>query len=270
MQIAGKDLSNELFFIAGPCAIETLDHALYCAAEISRVAEAFGVTIIYKSSFDKANRTSDSSFRGVGIDEGLRILQQVRDQIELPILTDLHDLSQAGAVCPVVDIVQTPAFLCRQTDFIKGVAAYGKPMNIKKGQWMAPQDMAGVIDKCRAAGNKNVMSCERGTAFGYGNLVVDMRGIKIMHGATQRPVCFDATHSVQLPGALGNASGGDRTMVPSLASAAVAAGCDAVFMECHPDPDNAPCDGPNSIHLDSLYNIVRRLVTIRRAIEADL
>jgi 2-dehydro-3-deoxyphosphooctonate aldolase (KDO 8-P synthase) len=269
MHIAGKDLSNELFFIAGPCAIESLDHALRCAEEIAKVSLKFDVAIVYKSSFDKANRTSNDAFRGVGIDQGLRILQTVRDELGLPVLTDIHELHQAEAVCSVVDVVQTPAFLCRQTDFIKGVAAWGKPMNIKKGQWLAPQDMAGVIDKCRAVGNENVMSCERGTSFGYGNLVVDMRGIKIMHEATRRPVCFDATHSVQLPGAMGDKSGGDRTHVPGLASAAVAANCDAVFMECHPDPDNAPCDGPNSIRLDDLESIIRRLVVIREAMIAD-
>lgn len=269
MHIAGRDLSNQLFFIAGPCAIESRSHALYCAQEIADVSARLGAAIIYKSSFDKANRTSNDAFRGVGIDEGLRILEDVRRETGLPVLTDIHELRQAEAVCSVVDVVQTPAFLCRQTDFIKGIAAHGKPMNIKKGQWMAPQDMAGVINKCRAAGNENVMSCERGTAFGYGNLVVDMRGIKIMHGATGRPVCFDATHSVQLPGALGNASGGDRIHVPNLASAAVAAGCDAVFMECHQDPDNAPCDGPNSIRLDSLFPIVRRLLAINEAMRAD-
>lgn len=263
MKIGHVD-TDELFFILGPCVIETLDHALRCAEFIADVEHRTGAQVIYKSSFDKANRSSGKSYRGPGIDEGLRILEHVRKATGLPILTDVHEAGQAVAVAQVADVLQTPAFLARQTDFIQAVASAGKPMNIKKGQFMAPQDMANVVAKC--AGNDKVMLCERGATFGYNNLVVDMRGLKIMRDATDCPIVFDASHSCQLPGANGTASGGDRKFVPLMAQAAVAAGVDGVFIECHNDPDNAPCDGPNMLMLDGLEELLARLLRINAAL----
>lgn len=260
MLIAGEPVGNDkpLFFILGPCVIESRDHALWCADAIARIAEGSGAMAVYKSSFDKANRTSINSYRGPGLDEGLRILQDVRDRTGLPVLTDVHDVSQVAAVAEVVDVLQTPAFLARQTDFIMAVAAAGKPVNIKKAQFMAPGDMKHVAAKAMSTGNDNIMLCERGTTFGYRNLVVDMRGLQIM-ADTGRPVIFDATHSVQLPGGDGSASGGERRFVPALARAAVAVGVAGVFMECHPDPDNAPCDGPNAISMADLPRLIADL-----------
>jgi 2-dehydro-3-deoxyphosphooctonate aldolase (KDO 8-P synthase) len=262
-RVGGKE---RLFFIAGPCAIEGRDHALYCADKIRRIADLTGALFIYKSSFDKANRTSADGFRGVGMEEGLRILEDVRAASGLPVVTDVHEREQAAPVAEVVDMLQTPAFLARQTDFVQAVAATGCPVNIKKGQFMAPGDMRHVADKARRAqpeGAGPIMLCERGTSFGYGNLVVDMRGLKIM-AETGLPVVFDATHSVQLPSANGGSSGGERAFIPTLAAAAVATGHVAgVFMETHPDPDNAPCDGPNALPLDRLAALAFHLLQIK-------
>lgn len=269
MQLLGHEVGGNapLFVMAGPCVVETEQMALSTAETLKGIAERLGLFLIYKSSFDKANRTSVQSYRGPGIDEGLRILQRVREDIGLPVVTDVHEASQIAAVAQVADVLQTPAFLARQTDFIQAVARSGRPMNIKKGQFMAPADMLNVVDKCRAAGNSDVMLCERGTSFGYGNLVVDMRGLSIM-GSTGRPIVFDATHSVQLPGGNGISSGGDREFVPVLACAAVGAGVAGVFMETHPDPDNALCDGPNSWPLDKLEELLKKLAGIDRLIKS--
>ncbi|WP_174298650.1 3-deoxy-8-phosphooctulonate synthase [Sphingomonas bacterium] len=262
-----------LFVIAGPCAIESEELALATAEALGRMAGRLGVLLIYKSSFDKANRSSGRSFRGPGLDEGLRILEKVRAETGLPVLTDVHEAHQVGAVAQVVDVLQTPAFLARQTDFIAAVAACGKPVNIKKAQFMAPDDMVNVVDKARAAASAaghepdNFLLCERGASFGYNNLVSDMRSLPIMAG-TGCPVVFDATHSVQLPGAGGDRSGGERRFVPVLARAAVAAGVAGVFVETHPDPDRALSDGANSWPLDELPALLERLVAIDAVVKA--
>lgn len=261
MLLCDREIGGEspLFFILGPCVIESQVHALRCAEQIAEIAKRSGALVIYKSSFDKANRTSAESYRGPGIDEGLRILEDVRTQIGLPVLTDVHDVTQIESVAAVVDVIQTPALLARQTDFIQAVAASGKPVNIKKGQFLSPADMCSVAVKATAASRgQPIMLCERGTTFGYGNLVVDMRGLQSMT-EMDYPVVFDATHSVQLPGALGSSSGGDRRFVPTLAAAAVATGIAGVFMETHPDPDNAPCDGPNAWPLADMAQLVAHL-----------
>ncbi len=258
---------HPLFVIAGPCAIESEAMALSTAATLRALAERLGILLIYKSSFDKANRSSGRSFRGLGIEEGLRILEKVRAETGLPVLTDVHEAGQVRAVAEVVDVLQTPAFLARQTDFIAAVAASGKPANIKKAQFMAPRDMAEVVAKAReaalAAGldPDRFMLCERGASFGYNNLVSDMRALPIM-AETGCPVVFDATHSVQLPGAGGDRSGGERQFVPVLARAAVAAGVAGLFVETHPDPDQALSDGANSWPLDELAPLLERLVAI--------
>lgn len=257
----GSDLP--LVVISGPCAIESRAFALETAHELKELFAAAGVPFIYKSSFDKANRSSARSFRGVGLDEGLGILADVRAQVGVPVLTDVHEVHQIAAAAQVVDMLQTPAFLCRQTDFIEAVARAGKPVNIKKGQFLAPWDMQNVLDKCRAVGNERIALCERGTTFGYGNLVVDMRGLEIM-ASTGAPVVFDATHSVQLPGAQGSSSGGQRQFVAGLARAAVASGVAGVFLETHPAPDDAPCDGPNMVKFKDLPALLKQL----RAIDA--
>lgn len=265
MHLLGRKIggTEPLFFFAGPCVIEGLDHALHCAEAIARVGERTNSLIVYKSSFDKANRTSGDSYRGPGLDEGLRILETVRAVTGLPVVTDVHEPAQAATVAEVVDVLQTPAFLARQTDLIEAVARTGRPCNIKKGQFMAPGDMRAVAAKAMAAGTgQPVMLCERGSTFGYGNLVVDMRGLAIM-AETGCPVIFDATHSVQLPGANGTSSGGQREFVPLLARAAVAVGADGVFLETHPDPDKAPCDGPNAWPLDQLEALIVTLQSIR-------
>ena len=247
-----------LCVIAGPCAIESRTHALETAAALKEICAKVDMPFIYKSSFDKANRSSGSSFRGVGMTEGLSILAEVRETVGVPVLTDVHTAEQATPVAEVADILQTPAFLCRQTDLIEAVAATGKPVNIKKGQFLAPGDMANVLEKAKATCNERICLCERGSVFGYGNLVVDMRGLEIMK-ATSAPVIFDATHSVQLPGAQGSCSGGQREYVPVLARAAVAVGVAGLFMEVHPDPDKAPCDGPNMLALHSLPPLLTQL-----------
>ena len=256
--IGQVDNNAPLFCIAGPCAIEGRAQALEVAEALKEIFAKVGIPFVYKSSFDKANRSSGSSFRGVGMAEGLSILADVREKIDVPILTDVHLPEQAQPVAEVVDMLQTPAFLCRQTDLIEAVAATGKPANIKKGQFLAPWEMEQVLKKAKATGNEHICLCERGTSFGYGNLVVDMRGLEIMK-RTGAPVIFDATHSVQLPGALGSCSGGQREFVPVLARAAVALGVAGVFMEVHPDPDKAPCDGPNMLALKDLPSLLSEL-----------
>jgi len=258
---------SPLFMIAGPCVIESEQMTLTVANTLAGVAERLGLLLIFKSSFDKANRSSDRSFRGPGMDEGLRILEKVRAETGLPVLTDVHEAGQVAAVAQAVDVLQTPAFLARQTDFIAAVAASGKPVNIKKAQFMAPADMAQVVAKARnaaeAAGHDPdaFLLCDRGTSFGYNNLVSDMRGLAIM-ARTGCPVVFDATHSVQLPGGLGESSGGQREFVPLLARAAVAAGVSGLFMETHPAPDKALSDGPNALPLDQFEPLLARLQAI--------
>ncbi|HWU73637.1 MAG TPA: 3-deoxy-8-phosphooctulonate synthase [Sphingomonas sp.] len=269
MQLCGQEIgpNRRLFFIAGPCVIESEGFALDTAARLRAIAERLGVLLIYKSSFDKANRSSGASFRGPGIEEGLRILEKVRDETGLPVLTDVHSEEQVKAVAQVADVLQTPAFLARQTDFIAAVAASGKPVNIKKGQFLAPGDMTHVVAKARLAAKTagvpadNFLVCERGASFGYNNLVSDMRSLAIMR-ETECPVVFDATHSVQLPGGQGDRSGGQREFVPVLARAAVGAGIAGLFMETHPDPDQALSDGPNSWPLDRLEPLLERLLAI--------
>ena len=256
--IGQVDNKAPLFCIAGPCAIEGRSQALEVAAALKEIFAKAGMPFVYKSSFDKANRSSSSSFRGVGMAEGLSILADVREKVGVPVLTDVHLPGQAKPVAEVVDMLQTPAFLCRQTDLIGAVVATGKPVNIKKGQFLAPWEMENVLTKARTTGNEKICLCERGTSFGYGNLVVDMRGLEIMK-RTGAPVIFDATHSVQLPGALGSCSGGQREYVPVLARAVVAVGVAGIFMEVHPDPDKAPCDGPNMLALKDLPNLLAEL-----------
>ena len=253
--IGQVDNKAPLFCIAGPCAIEGRSQALEVAAALKEIFAKVGMPFVYKSSFDKANRSSGNSYRGVGMAEGLSILAEVREKVGVPVLTDVHLPEQAKPVAEVVDMLQTPAFLCRQTDLIEAVAATGKPVNIKKGQFLTPWEMKNVLAKAKATGNERICLCERGTSFGYGNLVVDMRGFEIMK-RSGAPVIFDATHSVQLPGALGSCSGGQREFVPVLARAAVAVGVAGIFMEVHPDPDNAPCDGPNMLALKDLPKLL--------------
>ena len=252
-----------LAVIAGPCVIESRDAALRHADRLRALAVQAGLGLVYKSSFDKANRTSLGGFRGVGMDEGLRILDDVRRATGLPVLTDVHDAAQIAAVAAVVDVLQTPAFLCRQTDFIVAVAAAGKPVNLKKGQFLSPVEMLRVVEKARSTGNTQLLVTERGFAFGYNNLVSDMRSLAVL-AETGCPVVYDATHSVQQPGGLGTQSGGDRRFVAPLARAAVAAGCDAVFMEVHEDPDRALSDGATSVPLADVPALWRQLVAIDR------
>jgi len=254
-------LDAPFFLIAGPCVIETEELALSTATELKRITAALGIPFIYKSSFDKANRSSLGSFRGLGLEAGLRILQQVKDEVQVPVLTDVHEDTPLDEVAAVVDVLQTPAFLCRQTNFIQNVARAGKPVNIKKGQFLAPWDMKNVVDKARAAGNDQIMVCERGVSFGYNNLVSDMRSLAAMRDAGA-PVVFDATHSVQLPGGQGSASGGQREYVPVLARAAIAAGVAGVFMETHPDTAKALSDGPNAWPLDRMRDLLEILKTL--------
>jgi len=261
----GNDLPLVLF--AGPCVIEGEAFTLDVAARLRDIAVRCGVPFVFKSSFDKANRTSVDGFRGPGMEEGLRILQRVKDEIGVPVITDIHTPEQAKPVAKVADILQTPAFLCRQTDFIQAVAAAGKPVNIKKGQFLAPWDMPHVLDKAQATGNLDIMLCDRGTSFGYNNLVSDMRSLLVM-AETGAPVVFDATHSVQQPGGLGGATGGNREFVPGLARAAVAVGVAALFMEVHPDPDNAKSDGPNSLRLDDLEGLLMNLKRLDEVVKA--
>ncbi len=261
-------LDQPLLLIAGPCVIESRDFILETAAHIKEIIAKHPVNFVFKASFDKANRTSVHSFRGLGIDEGLEILQAVKDQLNVPVLTDIHTPEQAERVAEVVDVLQTPAFLCRQTDFIQSAIATGKPVNIKKGQFLSPYEMKHVATKAKEAGGENnIMLCERGASFGYNNLVVDMRSLAIMR-ESGCPIIFDATHSVQQPGGAGASSGGNREFVPYLARAAVAAGVSGVFAEVHPDPDNALSDGPNALPLSELDAFISQLVAIREAIAA--
>lgn len=249
------------FILAGPCVIESRDVSLRAAEALAEIGRKLGLPIIFKSSFDKANRTSVTSFRGPGLEEGLAILAETKAATGLPIVTDIHNPEQALPVSDVADVIQIPAFLCRQTDLLVAAAKTGCVINIKKGQFLAPWDMKNAVEKVRTSGNEQVWLTERGSTFGYNNLVVDMRSIAEM-AKFDVPVVFDATHSVQIPGGLGGASGGQREYVPTLASAAVAAGADGVFMETHPDPDSALCDGPNSIPLGNVESLLRRLKSI--------
>ena len=268
MKLCGFDagLEHPLFLIAGPCVIESQQLALDTAGQLKEITARLGVPFIYKSSFDKANRTSVSGHRGPGLEGGLRVLAEVKRQIGVSVLTDVHEYTPLAEVASVVDVLQTPAFLCRQTDFIQNVARAGKPVNIKKGQFLAPWDMQHVVDKARATGNAQIMVCERGASFGYNNLVSDMRGLMVMR-ATGCPVVFDATHSVQLPGGQGAQSGGQREFVPVLARAAVAAGVAGLFAETHPDPAHALSDGPNAWPLHKMAALLEVLVELDRTVK---
>jgi len=274
MKLCGFDvgLEHPFFLIAGPCVIESRQMAFDTAGQLKEITAALGIPFIYKSSFDKANRSSGTSFRGPGMEEGLQILADVRAELKVPVLTDVHDKDQVKAVAAVVDVLQTPAFLCRQTDFIEACAASGKPVNIKKGQFLAPHDMLQVVNKARHAARQagvaeDIMVCERGVSFGYNNLVSDMRSLAIMR-ETNCPVVFDATHSVQLPGGQGTSSGGQREFVPVLARAAVAAGIAGLFMETHPDPAKALSDGPNAVPLGQMKNLLTTLIELDRVVKS--
>ncbi|WP_018953138.1 3-deoxy-8-phosphooctulonate synthase [Thioalkalivibrio sulfidiphilus] len=261
-------LEHPIFLISGPCVIESEQLALDTAGRLKELCERVGVPFIYKSSFDKANRSSTRSFRGLGLEEGLRILETVKQQIGVPVLTDVHEDTPLEEVAAVVDVLQTPAFLCRQTNFIQNVARQGRPVNIKKGQFLAPWDMGNVVDKAREAGNEQIMVCERGVSFGYNTLVSDMRGLAVMR-ETGCPVVFDATHSVQQPGGKGTSSGGQREFVPVLARAAVASGVAGLFMETHPDPDKALSDGPNAWPLPLMEELLVTLKTLDDVVKAQ-
>ena len=276
MKLCGFEagLNQPFFLIAGTCSIEGLQMSLDVAGQLQEICNALGIHLIYKGSFDKANRSSGSTQRGLGLDAGLKILDEVRRQIKVPILTDVHDESQVAAVASVVDVLQTPAFLCRQTDFIRAVAQSGKPVNIKKGQFLAPWDMTNVIDKARAAAHEkglpedNFLACERGVSFGYNNLVADMVSLAEMR-KSGAPVVFDVTHSVQKPGGQGTSSGGARDMVPVLARAGVAAGVAGLFMETHPRPSEAWSDGPNAVPLHHMKALLETLVAVDRVVKAQ-
>jgi 2-dehydro-3-deoxyphosphooctonate aldolase (KDO 8-P synthase) len=270
MQLCGFTVGNDqpLFLIAGPCVIESEQLALDTAGQLKELTGKLGIPFIYKSSYDKANRSSAQSFRGPGMEGGLKILDTVRRQIGVPVLTDVHEDTPHAEVAAVVDVLQTPAFLCRQTNFIQAVAATGKPVNIKKGQFLAPWDMTHVVAKARATGNTQIMVCERGVSFGYNNLVSDMRSLAVMR-QTGCPVVFDATHSVQLPGGQGASSGGQREFVPVLARAAVAAGVAGLFMETHPDPARALSDGPNAWPLPKMAALLETLLQLDRVVKAQ-
>ncbi|WP_019140666.1 3-deoxy-8-phosphooctulonate synthase [Noviherbaspirillum massiliense] len=274
MKLCGFEvgLNRPFFLIAGPCVIESRQMALDTAGALKELTGELGIPFIYKSSFDKANRSSGTSFRGLGMEKGLEILAEVKKQIGVPVLTDIHEIDEVKPVAAVVDVLQTPAFLCRQTDFIRACAQSGKPVNIKKGQFLAPHDMKNVIDKARAAAKEagleqdNFMACERGASFGYNNLVSDMRSLAIMR-ETGCPVVFDATHSVQLPGGQGSSSGGQREFVPVLARAAVAVGVAGLFMETHPNPAQAMSDGPNAVPLARMKNLLATLMELDRVVK---
>jgi 2-dehydro-3-deoxyphosphooctonate aldolase (KDO 8-P synthase) len=274
MKLCGFEagLDHPLFVIAGPCVVESEDMTMRIAAHLRQVTAELGINLIFKASYDKANRSSSGSFRGLGMDSGLRILEKVRRELGVPIITDVHAEDEIATVAGVVDVIQTPAFLCRQTDFIQACARSGRPVNIKKGQFLAPGDMVNVIDKARSAAREagldadRFLACERGASFGYNNLVSDMRSLAIMR-ATACPVVFDATHSVQLPGGQGSSSGGQREFVPVLARAAVAAGVAGVFLETHPDPKNAKSDGPNAVPLHHMRALLGSLQEIDRVIK---
>lgn len=264
--------TNKLAFILGPCQIESRDHAMFLAERIAKICENLGVRYIYKSSYDKANRSSIASPRGVGIEEGLKILQEVRETFNCPTLTDVHEVSHCAKVAEAVDVLQIPAFLSRQTDLLQAAAVTGKAVNVKKGQFLSPWEISNVVDKITCSGNENILLCERGTSFGYNNLINDFRGLEVM-AETGFPVIFDATHSVQQPGANLTSSGGERRFVATLARAACAVGVAGVFLETHQEPENAPCDGPNMIQIDHLLPLMKQLIDfdiIRKAqISAD-
>ena len=270
MKLCDFDAGNNqpIFLIAGTCVVESETMALDTAGQLKEICAALGVPFIYKSSFDKANRSSSGGFRGPGMEEGLRILGEVKRQIGVPVLTDVHEDTPIDEVSDVVDVLQTPAFLCRQTNFILRAAGAGKPVNIKKGQFLSPWEMQNVVDKAKSTGNENIMICERGFSFGYNNLVSDMRSLAVMRG-TGCPVVFDATHSVQLPGAQGSASGGQREFIPVLARAATAAGVAGIFMETHPDPEKALSDGPNAWPLGKMKTLLETLVSIDETVKKD-
>lgn len=269
MKLCGFEvgLDQPFFLIAGPCVIESMQLQLDTAGALKEITQELGVPFIFKSSFDKANRTSANSFRGPGMQQGLKVLSEVKRQLDLPLLTDVHEYTPLDEVSAVVDVLQTPAFLCRQTDFIQNVARAGKPVNIKKGQFLSPWEMKHVSDKAKATGNTQIMVCERGASFGYNNLVSDMRSLAVMRD-TECPVVFDATHSVQLPGGAGGKSGGQREHVPVLARAAVAAGIAGLFMETHPDPDKALSDGPNAWPLGKMRGLLETLMELDRVVKA--
>jgi len=269
MKLCGFEvgLDKPLFLIAGPCVVESRELQVETAGRLKEICARIGVPLIFKSSYDKANRSSGKSFRGLGMDKGLEILAEVKRQIGVPVLTDVHDKDEVKPVAAVVDVLQTPAFLCRQTDFIHAAAAAGKPVNIKKGQFLSPQEMNNVVDKAReASGADNILVCERGFSFGYGNLVSDMRSLAIMRG-TGCPVVFDATHSVQLPGGQGTSSGGQREFIPVLARAAVASGISGLFMETHPHPEKALSDGPNAWPLGLMQPLLETLAELDRLVK---
>ena len=269
MKLCGFEvgLDQPLFLIAGPCVIESRELAMDTAGRLKEITGRLGVPFIYKSSFDKANRSSIGSFRGPGIEQGLRILEAVKRELGVPVLTDIHEDTPLGEVAAVVDVLQTPAFLCRQTNFIVAACSQGRPVNIKKGQFLSPWEMGNVVTKARSTGNEQIMVCERGFTFGYNNLVSDMRALAVMR-ETGAPVVFDATHSVQLPGGKGSASDGQREFVPVLARAAVAAGVSGLFMETHPDPEHALSDGPNAWPLDRLERLLETLRELDRTVKA--
>ncbi len=269
MRLCGFEvgLHRPFFLIAGTCVVESRQLALDTAGRLKEITGSFGIPFVYKSSFDKANRSSASSFRGPGLEEGLRVLETVKKELGVPVLTDVHEDTPLEEVAAVVDVLQTPAFLCRQTNFILSVASQGLPVNIKKGQFLSPWEMQNVVDKARSTGNDRIMVCERGFSFGYNNLISDMRARSVMR-ATGCPVVFDATHSVQLPGGKGTASGGQREFVPVLARAAVAAGVAGVFMETHPRPDEALSDGPNAWPLDRMKPLLATLAELDRVVKA--
>jgi 2-dehydro-3-deoxyphosphooctonate aldolase (KDO 8-P synthase) len=265
VRVGGLTIGNNLPFtlIAGPCQIESLDHTMEVASALSELSKKLGIGVIYKSSFDKANRTSANAARGIGMAQGLEILARVRETFGMPVLTDVHDAAQCAPVAEAVDVLQIPAFLCRQTDLLLAAGQTGKAINVKKGQFLAPWDMKNVAAKIASTGNENIMLCERGASFGYNTLVSDMRSLPIM-AETGYPVVFDATHSVQQPGGQGTSSGGDRRFAPILARAALAVGCAAVFIECHEDPDAAPSDGPNMIPLREMQAVIAKLMAFDR------
>jgi 2-dehydro-3-deoxyphosphooctonate aldolase (KDO 8-P synthase) len=269
MKLCGHEVGPDrpFFLIAGPCVIESEALVFEVAGRMREMARELAIPYVFKASFDKANRSSKSSYRGPGLDAGLAILAKVKSELGLAVLTDVHEDTPLAEVAAVVDVLQTPAFLCRQTNFILGVAAAGRPVNIKKGQFLSPWEMSNVVDKARSTGNQQVMVCERGFSFGYNNLVSDMRGLAVMR-ATGAPVVFDATHSVQLPGGQGSASGGQREFVPVLARAAVAAGVAGIFMETHPEPDKALSDGPNAWPLDRMRSLLTMLKEIDAAVKS--
>ena len=263
VQVNNITISNDSPFVlrAGPCAIETVNHAVFMSRQIKKICDSLNIPFIYKSSFDKANRTSIGSKRGLGIKNGLGALAEVKRKVGCPVLTDVHETYQIEQVAEVVDVIQIPAFLCRQTDLLLAAGETGKPINVKKGQFLSPEDMDNVVKKIESTGNKNIMLCERGTMFGYNNLIVDFRSIPIMK-ETGCPIVMDATHSVQRPGGKGTSSGGNREYVPLMARSALVQGVAAVFMECHQDPDNAPSDGPNMVRLNELEDLLHELKRI--------